>query len=118
MSVQEPTLAAITLGRRPTRRVKCEHRQTRNTNSAFAAFPAGLQEALIGEGVFFGLGCSLKFPVNLLQAPYSLIAAGVLLPPQRIAFPFSLVSLPRRAQARLLESPPIDNTGVHELFPG
>jgi hypothetical protein len=38
------------------------------------------------------LGCVIKFPVDLSSSPYSIIAAGVQLPPQRIAFPFSLIT--------------------------
>src|SRR5690606_14516694 len=41
------------------------------------------QELKPGEGVFFGLGCSVKFPANYSDAPYSLIASGVTAPPQR-----------------------------------
>lgn len=50
------------------------------------------QELRPGEGVFFGLGCSVKFPANYAEAPYSLIASGVTAPPQRFAFPFSLIA--------------------------
>jgi hypothetical protein len=41
------------------------------------------QEALIGEGVFFGLGSSVKFPVDLTDSAYTLVAAGTALDPQR-----------------------------------
>ena len=41
---------------------------------------------------FWGLGCVIKFPVDLTSAPYSIIAAGVQLPPQRITLPFSLIT--------------------------
>ncbi len=50
------------------------------------------QELLCGEGIFFGLGASVKYPANLLRAPYTLIATGVTLPPQLLEFPFSLVN--------------------------
>ena len=50
------------------------------------------QECFIGEGLFFGLGASVKFPQNLVASPYSIVAAGTLLPPQRVSFPFSLIS--------------------------
>jgi NDP-sugar pyrophosphorylase family protein len=50
------------------------------------------QETSVGEGTFWGLGCVIKFPVDLTSAPYSIIAAGVQLPPQRIALPFSLIT--------------------------
>jgi hypothetical protein len=48
------------------------------------------QEISVGSGVFFGLGCSVKFPSCL--APGIVIATGVVLPPQRIDHPFSLVT--------------------------
>jgi hypothetical protein len=49
------------------------------------------QECWPGEGCFFGLGCSLKFPINLLGSPYSIIAPDTSLTPQSIRFPFSLI---------------------------
>jgi hypothetical protein len=49
------------------------------------------QETVAGEGIFWGLSCSIKFPVDLSSAPYSIVAAGVRLPPQRITMPFSLI---------------------------
>jgi hypothetical protein len=53
------------------------------------------QEIRPGEGVFYGLGCTIKFPANFADSPYSLIAAGVATLPQRLAFPFSLISQPQ-----------------------
>jgi hypothetical protein len=50
------------------------------------------QETSVGEGTFWGLGCVIKFPVDLTSSPYSIIAAGVQLPPQRIKLPFSLIT--------------------------
>lgn len=51
------------------------------------------QECVLGEGVFFGLGSSVKFPINLLHSPYSILAAGTPpLTPQVIKCPFSLIS--------------------------
>lgn len=50
------------------------------------------QECLPGEGCFFGLGSSAKFPFNIVHSPYTLIAAGTNCLPQRISFPFSLIS--------------------------
>jgi len=50
------------------------------------------QEAWVGEGVFFGLSCVVKFPLDLTFSQYSIIAAGVDLLPQKIMFPFSLVA--------------------------
>ncbi|MDD5065580.1 MAG: DUF4954 family protein, partial [bacterium] len=51
------------------------------------------QEIRIGEGLFFGLGCNIKFPVNFLAAPYSIISTGAVTLPQRVEFPFSLITL-------------------------
>ncbi len=50
------------------------------------------QESLPGEGTFFGLGVSVKFPFSMLFSPYSLVAAGTNCLSQKISFPFSLIS--------------------------
>lgn len=50
------------------------------------------QSMWVGEGVFFGLGASIKFPMNLLQAAYTVIATGAVFGPGRVSFPFSLVT--------------------------
>lgn len=42
------------------------------------------QELWPGQGVFFGLGTSIKFPANYRAAPYSIVATGA---PQRTACP-------------------------------
>ena len=52
------------------------------------------QEIFPGEGMFFGLGCCVKFPANFARAPYSIIATGVTTLPQRLDFPFSLIRPP------------------------
>jgi carbonic anhydrase/acetyltransferase-like protein (isoleucine patch superfamily) len=49
------------------------------------------QEIVPGLGQFFGLGCSIKFPANFAEAPFTMIAAGVVCEPQRLKFPFSLI---------------------------
>jgi hypothetical protein len=49
------------------------------------------QEMLAGQGMFFGLGCSVKYPANFEASPWSIIASGVCTPPQLLAFPFSLI---------------------------
>lgn len=67
------------------------------------------QEIRPGEGNFFGLGCSIKFPANYEDAPYSLIATGVATAPQRVAFPFSLINQPQGADA---------GDGLNEIAPG
>ncbi|MBN2587105.1 MAG: DUF4954 family protein, partial [Candidatus Fermentibacteraceae bacterium] len=52
------------------------------------------QEIRPGEGMFFGLACSVKFPADYSRAPYSIIATGVTTLPQRVEFPFSLICDP------------------------
>lgn len=69
------------------------------------------QEIWPGEGVFFGLGCNIKLPANFRGAPYSLIATGTDTPPQRIAFPFSLISKPATLPDGLSRS-------LNEIQPG
>ena len=49
------------------------------------------QETVAGEGIFWGLSTVIKFPVDLSGAPYSVVAAGTQLSPQRIRMPFSLI---------------------------
>jgi hypothetical protein len=49
------------------------------------------QETAAGEGTFWGLGCVVKFPVDLTYAPYSIVAAGTTVAPQRVCMPFSLI---------------------------
>eukprot|EP00956_Cyclotella_meneghiniana_P001621 scaffold1800_cov87-Cyclotella_meneghiniana.AAC.7 len=61
------------------------------------------QETSVGEGTFWGLGSVIKFPVDLTSSPYSIVAAGVQLPPQRIKMPFSLIT---------------DGPGMNQLTPG
>ncbi len=52
------------------------------------------QEIWPGEGTFFGLGCAIRFPTDFSDAPYSVIGMGVSTLPQRVRFPFSLISVP------------------------
>lgn len=52
------------------------------------------QEIWPGEGTFFGLGCNIKFPTDLTRSPYTIIASGVSMLPQRVEFPFSLINSP------------------------
>ncbi len=49
------------------------------------------QECAVGEGIFWGLGCIIKYPVDLSRSYYSIVAAGVQLPPSTISMPFSLI---------------------------
>jgi len=52
------------------------------------------QEIRPGEGMFFGLACSMKFPADYSRSPYSIIATGVTALPQKVEFPFSLICEP------------------------
>jgi hypothetical protein len=63
------------------------------------------QEITPGLGQFFGLGCSIKFPANFTEAPFAMIAAGVVCEPQRLKFPFSLIKSGEIA-------------GANEIIPG
>ncbi len=63
------------------------------------------QEIAPGLGQFFGLGCSVKFPANFIEAPFTMIATGVVCEPQRLKFPFSLI--------KSGEAP-----GLNEIVPG
>ena len=69
------------------------------------------QELWCGEGVFFGLGVNIKYPANLMDAPYSIIATGVDTLPQVLSFPFSLINKPLKHWP---DQPPAYN----EIFPG
>jgi hypothetical protein len=69
------------------------------------------QEIRPGEGNFFGLGCSIKFPANFEDSPYSIIATGVATLPQRLAFPFTLINQP-------LSSFPELGPAINEIVPG
>jgi hypothetical protein len=69
------------------------------------------QEIRPGEGNFFGLGCSVKFPANFEDSPYSLFATGVVTLPQRLAFPFSLINQPMSGVAEL-------GPAINEIIPG
>jgi len=42
------------------------------------------QEAFPGEGCFFGMGSSVKFPFNALNSPYTLVAAGTAVLAQKV----------------------------------
>ena len=69
------------------------------------------QEIRPGEGNFFGLGCSIKFPANYEESPYSIIATGVSTLPQRLAFPFSLINPPSSSFPEL-------GPAINEIVPG
>lgn len=52
------------------------------------------QELRAGEGTFFGLQTSIKFPGNFTEAPYSILATSVVALPERVKMPFSLINTP------------------------
>lgn len=68
------------------------------------------QEVIPGEGMFFGLGCNIKFPADFSRAPYSIVSTGVTTLPQRVEYPFSLINLPA---ANL----PAVSPAYNEIFP-
>ncbi len=55
------------------------------------------QEIWPGEGTFFGLGVNIKFPTDLTGSPYTIIASGATMLPQKVEFPFSLINTPAAA---------------------
>ncbi|KAE8898786.1 hypothetical protein PF005_g8178 [Phytophthora fragariae] len=69
------------------------------------------QELFHGEGVFFGLGCNVKFPSNFVKAPYSVIATAVNTLPQLVAMPFALINTPAHVIASL-------SPAINEISPG
>ncbi|RLN86530.1 hypothetical protein BBJ28_00013479 [Nothophytophthora sp. Chile5] len=69
------------------------------------------QELFPGEGVFFGLGCNVKFPSNFVKAPYSVIATAVNTLPQLVAMPFSLINTPGHVVSSL-------SPAINEISPG
>lgn len=69
------------------------------------------QEIWPGEGVFFGLGCNIKLPSNFRGAPYTLIATATDTLPQKVLFPFSLIS-------KSVHLPPGISRSLNEIRPG
>ena len=69
------------------------------------------QELWPGEGVFFGLGTNIKFPSNFSQAPYSVIATGVMTLPQKVDMPFSLINGASITTSAL-------SPAINEIMPG
>jgi hypothetical protein len=55
------------------------------------------QEIWPGEGAFFGLGCAIRLPTDLSESPYSVVQMGCSTLPQKVRFPFSLISVPVEA---------------------
>ncbi|MBA3845262.1 MAG: DUF4954 family protein [Planctomycetes bacterium] len=52
------------------------------------------QEIWPGEGCWFGLGCAIRFPSDFSEAPYSVVGLGTSTLPQKVRFPFSLITIP------------------------
>jgi hypothetical protein len=52
------------------------------------------QEFWPGEGAYLGLGANIKYPSDFSRAPYIVVAMGVSTLPQKLMFPFSLLSAP------------------------
>jgi hypothetical protein len=73
------------------------------------------QEIWPGEGCFFGLGTAIRFPTDFSQAPYSVISMGVSTLPQKVRFPFSLITVPAEP---LDESQGLVPRAYNELIPG
>lgn len=69
------------------------------------------QEIRPGTGQFFGLSTSVKFPSDFSQSPFSIIATGLTTLPQKVSFPFSLITLPRKRPANVPD-------GWCQLIPG
>ncbi|KAG2981347.1 hypothetical protein PC118_g10659 [Phytophthora cactorum] len=69
------------------------------------------QELFHGEGVFFGLGCNVKFPSNFAKAPYSVIATAVNTLPQLVTMPFALINTPGHTIPSL-------SPAINEISPG
>jgi hypothetical protein len=52
------------------------------------------QEIWPGEGAFFGLGCAIRFPTDLSESPYLVVSMGTTTLPQKVRFPFGLITVP------------------------
>lgn len=57
------------------------------------------QEIWPGEGTFWGLGCAVRLPADFSESPYSVVQMGCSTLPQKVRFPFSLISVPVEALA-------------------
>ncbi|KAF4690690.1 hypothetical protein FOZ60_017058 [Perkinsus olseni] len=75
-------------------------------------WPAGRGNIGYGaNGTFFGLATNIKYPCNLVDSPYSLIATGISCLPQAIGLPFSLVNESTECIAGL-------SPAINEVTPG
>lgn len=73
------------------------------------------QEIWPGEGMFFGLGCAIRYPSDFSEAPYSVISMGVSTLPQKVRFPFSLLTVPAEPLGAAGEHVP---RAFNEIIPG
>ena len=55
------------------------------------------QECWPGEGMFFGLGCAIRYPADFSEAPYTTVSLNTTTLPQKVRFPFSLITIPTEA---------------------
>lgn len=62
------------------------------------------QEIRPGLGTFFGLGSNIKYPADYSDAPWSLIATGITTLPQKVEFPFSLITQASHYNSSKLQS--------------
>jgi len=76
------------------------------------------QEIWPGEGTFFGLGTSVKFPANFRDAPYSVIATGCTTLPQRVGMPFSLITTQMTSAAAGRGGGTSYPPGINQILPG
>ncbi len=76
------------------------------------------QEIWPGEGMFFGLGCTMKYPSNFLESPYTIIGAGATCLPQRLMMPFSLLTEPSCANVPSNAPKAATFMGLCNLRPG
>jgi len=69
------------------------------------------QEIRPGTGMFFGLSTSVKYPADFSRSPFTVIATGLTTLPQRVSFPFSLITLPHKRPQGVPD-------GWYRLIPG
>jgi hypothetical protein len=68
------------------------------------------QEFWAGEGMFIGLGVSIKFPADFSRSLYTILASGITTLPQKVHFPFSLLNAPSQQF-------PTVSPAYNEIFP-
>jgi hypothetical protein len=68
------------------------------------------QEFFAGEGCFFGIGATIKFPAHFQKAPYSIFSSGITCLAQKVEMPFSLINT---LSENLVQYSP----ALNEIFP-